>query len=74
MTLDFNEAYSKSLEYFDNDELAANVFITKYALTDRDGKIHEATPDEMHRRMASEFARIESKYENPMGEDEIYGC
>ena len=73
MTLDFNEAYSKSLEYFDNDELAANVFITKYALTDRDGKIHEATPDEMHRRMASEFARIESKYENPMGEDEIYG-
>ena len=72
MTLDFNEAYKKSLEYFDNDELAANVFITKYALTDRDGKIHESTPDAMHRRMASEFSRIEAQYENPLSENEIY--
>jgi len=57
--------------YFDGDELAANVFITKYALTDKDGDIHETSPDDMHLRMAKEFARIEKKYPNPMSEDEI---
>lgn len=68
----YDEAYKKSLEYFGGDELAANVFITKYALTDKSGEIHEQTPDEMHRRMSREFARIESNYPNPMTEDEIY--
>ena len=68
----YDEAFKKSLEYFSGDELAANVFITKYALTDKEGNIHESTPEDMHRRMASEFARIEAKYENPMTEEEIF--
>ena len=68
----FDDAYKKSLEYFKGDELSANVFVTKYALTDKKGNILEATPDDMHRRLASEFARIEKKYPNPMTEDEIF--
>ena len=69
---EYNQAYHQSLEYFNGDELAANVFVTKYSLTDRDGNFLESTPDEMHRRIASEFARIEDKYPNPMSEEEIY--
>ncbi len=69
----YNEAYQQSLAYFDGDELAANVFITKYALTDKEGNIHEMTPDDMHRRMSKEFSRIEEKYPNSMSEEEIYG-
>ena len=68
----FDDAYQKSLEYFDGDELAANVFVAKYALTNRHGDVLELTPDEMHHRMAHEFARIEQKYSNPMSEEEIY--
>ena len=68
----FSEAFQKSLEYFEGDELAANVFVSKYALTDREGDLHELSPDDMHKRMAKEFARIEEKYPNPMSEDEIY--
>ena len=61
-----------SVEYFHGDELAANVWMNKYAL--RDGNvIFELNPDMMHRRIASEFARIESKYPNPISEEEIYG-
>ena len=67
----YEEAFKKSLGYFDGDELAANVFITKYALTDKQGDIQECSPEDMHVRMASEFARIEAKYPNPMSEDEI---
>lgn len=67
----YDEAFRDSLEYFDGDELAANVFITKYALTDKGGEIHETSPSDMHLRMAKEFARIEKKYPNPMSEDEI---
>ena len=67
---DFKNAFEKSLEYFDGDELAANVFITKYALTNKEGDILEETPDDMHRRLASEFARVEAKYPNPMTEEE----
>ena len=60
-----------SVEYFRGDELAANVWMNKYAL--RDGnKIYEKNPDMMHRRMAAEFHRIESKYPNPLSEEEIY--
>lgn len=70
----FNEAFQQSLEYFDGDELAANVFLTKpYALTTPEGDILEPTPDFMHRRLASSLARIENKYENPLSEEEIYG-
>lgn len=69
----YEEAMAASLEYFEGDDLAANVFITKYALHDQDGNILEKTPDDMHRRMAKEFARIEKdKFEKPLTEDEIY--
>jgi ribonucleoside-diphosphate reductase alpha chain len=68
-----DEVKSASLEYFNGDELAANVFATKYALTNEEGDILELTPDDMHRRLSREFARIESKYSNAMSEDEIYG-
>lgn len=60
-----------SIEYFGGDELAANVWMNKYALRDGD-KIYELNPDMMHHRMAEEFARIEAKYPNPLSADEIY--
>ena len=66
-----NEVLKRTHEYFDGDELAPDVFL-KYALRDSAGKILEADPDQMHHRLASEFARIEAKYPNPMQEDEIY--
>lgn len=61
-----------SIEYFHGDELAANVWMNKYALRD-DDKIYELNPDMMHHRLASEFARIEQNYPNPMSEGTIYG-
>ncbi len=67
-----DEALAKSLEYFKGDDLAARVWVNKYALKDSDGNIYEATPDDMHRRIASEIARVESKYANPVSEDEIF--
>ena len=66
------EAVSASTEYFKGDTLAATVFINKYALKDSEGNIYESTPDEMHKRIASEIARVEAKYANPMTEDEIF--
>ena len=66
------EIMKSSVEYFHGDELAANVWMNKYALRDGD-KIYELNPDMMHHRLASEFARIERKYPNPMSEDDIYG-
>ena len=69
---EYHEAFQKSLEYFSGDELASNVFLTKYALTDPNGALYESTPDDMHRRLAREFSRIEANYPNPMSEDEIY--
>jgi ribonucleotide reductase alpha subunit len=66
------EVLTSSLVYFRGDELAANVWINKYALKDSDGKIYELNPDDMHRRIASELARIEKQYINPLSEDEIY--
>ncbi|MDR0724452.1 MAG: adenosylcobalamin-dependent ribonucleoside-diphosphate reductase [Prevotellaceae bacterium] len=71
-TYSYEECLSASAVYFDGDELAANVWINKYALKDSFGNIYEKTPDDMHRRLAGEIARIEQKYENPMSEDEIY--
>ena len=68
----FDEAQSASLEYFGGDELASRVWVTKYALKDSFGHIFEKTPDDMHRRIAAEIARIESKYANPMSEDEVF--
>lgn len=66
------EAINESLRYFDGDTLAADVFVNKYALKDSFGNIYESNPDQMHRRLAKEFARIESKYPNPRSEEEIY--
>lgn len=67
-------AYKESLEYFGGDVLAADVWLNKYALRDNDGNLLEKTPDQMHRRLAREFARIESKkFKKPLTEDEIFG-
>lgn len=68
----FNEAYAASLEYFCGDSIAAQKFVSKYALKDKSGEFIEKTPDEMHRRLARELARIESKYPNALTEDQIY--
>lgn len=65
------EILKSCIEFFKGDTLAADVWINKYAL--RDGnKVYELNPDEMHRRLAREFARIEHKYKNPLSEDDIY--
>ena len=69
----FVEVQEASVKYFNGDELAADVFATKYALVDKDGDYKELTPDMMHHRLAREFARIEQKYANPLSEDEIFG-
>ena len=66
------EAMQASVDYFGGDELAATVWLSKYALKDSDGNIYERTPDDMHRRIARELARIELKYANPMAEEDIY--
>ena len=58
------EVFSKTLEYFNGDELATNVWINKYALKDSEGNLYEVTPDDMHHRMAKEFNRIERQYDN----------
>jgi ribonucleoside-diphosphate reductase alpha chain len=68
----YEEAMASSLQYFKGDELAASVWINKYAMKDSFGNLYEASPDDMHRRLAREFARIEAKYSNPMSEEEIY--
>jgi ribonucleoside-diphosphate reductase alpha chain len=67
-----DEAYQASLNYFKGDDLAARVWVNKYALKDSFGYLYELTPDDMHRRLASEIARIEKNYENAMTEDEIF--
>ena len=69
----YDQAYEASLAYFKGDELAARVWASKYALKDSFGNIYELTPDDMHRRIASEIARIENKYPNPMPEEEVFG-
>jgi ribonucleoside-diphosphate reductase alpha chain len=66
------EAIKASLKYFKGDDLAARVWVNKYALKDSFGNIFELTPDDMHRRLAKEIARIEKRYPNPLTEEEIY--
>jgi len=68
----YDTAYQKCLEYFKGDELAASVFLGKYAIQNEKGDYLEATPDEMHSRLAKEFYKIELNYPNPMEESEIY--
>ena len=71
-TYTYQQAYEASLKYFDGDELAARVWSSKYALKDSYGNLYELTPDDMHRRIAREIARIENKYPNPMTEDRLF--
>ena len=66
------EAEQASVSYFGGDELAARVWSTKYALKDSYGNLYELTPDDMHHRLASEIARIENKYANPLSETELF--
>ncbi len=70
-TYTFDQAYRKSLKYFKGDELAAKVWVTKYALKDSFGKIYEQSPEDMHNRIADEIARIEQKYPNPVSKKEV---
>ena len=58
----YNEAISASLKYFNDDDLAASVFVGKYALQNEKGSYIEKDPNDMHRRLSSEFARVEKKY------------
>ena len=69
----YDEAFEASLKYFDGDELAARVWVSKYALKDSFGNIYEQTPDDMHNRIADEIVRIENNYESPMSKDELMG-
>ena len=71
-TFGLDEAFKASLKYFNGDELAARVWVNKYALKDSQGLIYERTPDDMHRRLASEIGRIELRYPNPLTEDELF--
>ena len=70
-TYSYDEAFKASLEYFDGDELAARVWVNKYAMKDSFGHIFEQSPDDMHSRLATELARIEAKYPNPVPMEEI---
>lgn len=72
MTYTYNEAFEASKKYFEGDELAARVWATKYALKNSQGNYFELTPDDMHRRIAREIARIERKYKNPMDEQLLF--
>lgn len=68
----FDEAFEASLRYFGCDELAARVWVNKYAMKDSFGNIYEKSPEDMHWRIANEVARIEQKYKNPISAQEIF--
>lgn len=71
-TYSYDEAFGESLKYFDGDELAARVWVNKYAMKDSFGHIYEKSPEDMHWRIANEIARIENKYKNPMTALEVF--
>ena len=71
-TYTYDEAFKASLEYFGGDELAARVWVNKYAMKDSFGHIFERSPRDMHHRIAAEIARIEKKYNNPVSEDDVF--
>ena len=71
-TFTYEEAYEASLNYFDGDQLAARVWVNKYAMKDSYGNIYEKTPADMHWRIANEIARVEQKYQNPMSAQEVF--
>lgn len=71
-TYTYDEAFKASLEYFGGDELAARVWVNKYAMKDSFGHIFERSPRDMHHRIAAEIAQIEKKYNNPVSEEEVF--
>lgn len=71
-TYTYDEAFKVSLEYFGGDELAARVWVNKYAMKDSFGHIFERSPRDMHHRIAAEIARIEKKYNNPVSEEDVF--
>ena len=71
-TVKYEDAVAASKEYFAGDELAAQVWVSKYALKDSFGNIYETTPHDMHNRIASELARIEANYPNPLSKEQIF--
>lgn len=71
-TYSYEEAFQATLAYFDGDELAARVWVNKYAMKDSFGNIYEKSPADMHHRLSAEMARIERKYPNPVPEEEIF--
>ena len=70
--VNYNDAVAESKKYFDGDDLAATVWVSKYALKDSFGNIYEKSPREMHERIASEIERIEQKYPNPLPKEEVF--
>ena len=68
----YQDAYESTLGYFEGDDLAAKVWVSKYALKDSEGIIYEQNPDDMHHRIASEISRIEAKYPNPLSGEEVF--
>lgn len=71
-TYTYDEAFKASLEYFGGDELAARVWVNKYAMKDSFGHIFERSPRDMHHRITAEIARIEKKYNNPVSEEDVF--
>ena len=71
-TYTYEEAYEASLQYFGGDELAARVWVNKYAMKDSFGNIFEKSPEQMHWRIANEIARIEKKYPNPLSAQQVF--
>jgi ribonucleoside-diphosphate reductase alpha chain len=68
----YDEAFEASMKYFARDELAARVWVNKYAMKDSFGQIFEKSPEDMHWRIANEIARVEQKYANPLSAQEIF--
>ena len=71
-TYSYDEAYDASLEYFKGDEVAARVWVNKYAVKDSFGNIYEKSPEDMHWRIANEIARVEAKYPNALSSQELF--
>ncbi len=71
-TFTYQEAFEASLQYFQGDELAARVWVNKYAVKDSFGNIYEKSPEDMHWRIANEVARIEAKYPNSLSAEELF--
>ena len=71
-TYTYDEAFEASLQYFKGDELAARVWVNKYAVKDSFGNIFEKSPEDMHWRIANEVARIEAKYQNGLNAQQLY--